>query len=226
METTTKLNEVADNPRSRRALLAGVVGGLGAWLVSAAQRAMPAEAAAGDPVLAGRTNSGGGLSTELRANTTKPTLRAVQLGGGNALRAEAKNGRAVVGTASFQGTGVWAYSPDHFGVFATSDTGTAVYGKTDHGVALVGDANPNFEDAAALVANGRSILRGHTTLSGDVAISAGLGSATLTWYGSGIPPAPALGQGLAVLFVHQVAGKAQLAVRFPTGAVQVIATEP
>ena len=59
MEPTPDLNEAADNPRSRRALLAGVVGGLGAWLVSAlAQRAMPAEAATGDPILAGRSNSG------------------------------------------------------------------------------------------------------------------------------------------------------------------------
>ena len=69
MEPTTKLNEAVDNPRSRRALLAGVVGGLGAWLVSAAQRAMPAEASAGEPVLAGRSNSGGRSMTELTANT-------------------------------------------------------------------------------------------------------------------------------------------------------------
>ena len=77
MESTTKLNEAVDNPRSRRALLAGVVGGLGAWLVSAAQRAMPAEAAAGDPVLAGRSNSGGRSMTELTANTpASPCERA------------------------------------------------------------------------------------------------------------------------------------------------------
>ena len=75
MEPTTKLNEAVDNPRSRRALLAGVVGGLGAWLVSAAQRAMPAEASAGEPVLAGRSNSGGRSMTELTANTPAISLR-------------------------------------------------------------------------------------------------------------------------------------------------------
>ena len=100
MASTTDLNEAADNPRSRRVLLAGVVGGLGAWPVSAAQRAMPAEAAAGYPALAGRSNSGGGFSTELRANTTKPTFRAVQLGGGQRpAPGEATSGRAVMGTA-------------------------------------------------------------------------------------------------------------------------------
>ena len=61
MESTTDLNEAAGKVRSRRVLLAGAVGGLAAWLAAAAQRAMPAEASAGDPVLAGRSNSGGRL---------------------------------------------------------------------------------------------------------------------------------------------------------------------
>ena len=124
MEPTTKLKEAVDNPRSRRVLLAGAVGGLAAWLAAAAQRAMPAEASAGDPVLAGRSNSGGGFSTELRANTTKPTFRAVQLGGGNALRGEATTGRGVVGIGGSQGTGLWGYSPDHYGLHTRTETGT------------------------------------------------------------------------------------------------------
>ena len=43
-------------PRSRRALLAGAIGGLGVWAASAIGRAAPAEAAAGDPIRMGRLN--------------------------------------------------------------------------------------------------------------------------------------------------------------------------
>jgi len=211
MEPATNLNDV-DNPRSRRAMLAGVLGGLGAWLVSAAQRAMPADASAGAPVLAGRSNSGGGFSTELRANTTQPTFRAVQLGGGNGLRGEATTGRGVVGIGGSQGTGVWASSPDHNAVFARTTHGTAVnaFALSSGSVGLAGTASGS--NSIALIANGQSIL------NGDVRITRGLNFDAMV-----TPSAPVGG---ATLFVHFVAGKMQLAVRFTTGDVQVLAVQP
>ena len=42
--------------RSRRALLAGALGGLGVWAASAIGRVAPAEAEAGDPIRMGRLN--------------------------------------------------------------------------------------------------------------------------------------------------------------------------
>jgi hypothetical protein len=175
---------------------------------------MPADASAGDPVLAGRSNSGGGFGTELRANTTRPTFRAVQLGGGNGLRGEATNGRAVVGTAGHDGTGVWAYSPDHFGVRANTDTGWAVAGfagDVHNSIALAGFAGPNGH---ALFCGGKSEFDGNVRIN--------LGALTLS---SNTPVAP--DPDYATLFATtSVSGKVQLAVRFPTGAVQVLSTEP
>ena len=96
MEPTTNLNEAVDNPRSRRALLAGVVGGLGAWLVSAAQRAMPAEAAAGDPVRMGQTNLASGTSTILQTTSPGTAYVVRQNGSGTAIRADSPQGHAAV----------------------------------------------------------------------------------------------------------------------------------
>ena len=218
MEPTTNLNEAVENPRSRRALLAGVVGGLGAWLVSAAQRAMPAEAAVGDPIRIGQTNSAGGATTELRANTTKPVFRAVQVGGGNGLRGEATTGRGVVGIGGSGGTGLWGYSPNHNGVFATSDSGFCVNARA-HGssIGLFGDAQGS--SSRALVTEGRSELNGNVTVSGQLTVS----PAMTLWETSaaGVPSA-----NQARLFARDSGGKTQLCVQFATGGVQVIATEP
>ncbi len=69
-------------PRSRRALLAGALGGLGVWAASAIGRAAPAEAAAGDPIRMGRINRAGTSTTELQSQTSQPVFRAVQYGRG------------------------------------------------------------------------------------------------------------------------------------------------
>jgi hypothetical protein len=124
MESAAKVSGTARQVRTRRAMLAGVVGGLGAWVASAAQRVMPAEAAVGDPIRIGRINGGGGSSTELRAASSKPVFRAIQGASGTALRGQATTGRAVMGTAGSNGTGVWAYSPDHNAVFARTFSGS------------------------------------------------------------------------------------------------------
>jgi hypothetical protein len=114
---------------SRRALLAGALGGIGAWAACAIGRVAPAEAAAGDPIRMGRLNKAGGTSTELQTKTSQAAFKAVQLGGGAALRGEATSGRGVMGVAGPDGTGVYAYSPDHYGVFArTADAGVGVFG--------------------------------------------------------------------------------------------------
>ena len=220
MEPTTNLNEAVDNRRSRRALLAGVVGGLGAWLASAAQRAMPVEASAGTPIQAGRSNSGGGFSTELRANTNQPTFRAIQLGGGTGLRAEATNGRAVMATAGNRGTGVSAFSPNHIGVLATTDTGIGVNARADglNSIALFGDARGT--NALSLLAQGPSHLEGDVTIVGRLFVTQ-----PLTIGQTAAPQMPSSGQ--MRLFARENGwGKTQLCVQFASGAVQALATEP
>jgi hypothetical protein len=199
METTTRLNEAVDNPRSRRALLAGAVGGLGAWLVSAAQRVMPAEAASGDPVRIGQI-SGSLSTTGLRARSGEPVFRAVQMGGGTGLRGESASGRAV---------------------FATTETGVGVNARASglNSVALFGDARGR--DALALLAFGPSHLDGDLTVVGRLFVTDPMTFSQT----SAAPRTPNSGQ--ARLFARDNGwGKTQLCVQFASGAVQTLATEP
>ena len=76
-------------PRSRRALLAGAIGGLGVWAASAIGRAAPAEAAAGDPIRMGRLNRAAAHRPNSRPVRSKRHSVAIQFGAGNAIRAEA-----------------------------------------------------------------------------------------------------------------------------------------
>ena len=183
---------VSNEPRSRRALLGGLLGGVGVWAASMVSQATPASAAAGDPIRMGRLNKASGTSTELQTSSSKPTFWARQLGGGHAIRAEATNGRAVMATAGSDGTAVWAYSPDHFGISVECPGGIAL----------------DAAGATAASFNGNMLLVGHQ----DIYPSADLIA----------PMAP-----LARLFVRDGGGgKLELCVRFQTGAVQVIATQP
>ena len=220
METPTGLNEAVDNPRSRRALLAGVVGGLGAWLVSAAQRAMPVEAGAGNPIVAGLSNSGGSFSTELRARTNKPTFRATQLGTGTGLTAETTTGRAVMATAGSRGTGVWAYSPDNVGVLAATDTGICVDARASgvNSIALFGDARGT--NALAVLAFGPSHFDGDVTVLGRLFVTQ-----ALTLGPTSAPPAPSSGN-VRLFAKDDGAGKTQLCVQYANGAVERLTTEP
>jgi hypothetical protein len=220
METTTRLNEAVDNPRSRRALLAGAVGGLGAWLVSAAQRAMPAEAAAGDAIRIGQITGGGAATTGLRAMTPKPAFRAAQMGRGTGIHGESTSGRAVVGTAGSGGTGLWGYSPNHIGVFATTDTGIGINARAvgRDSVAVFADARGT--NALALLAFGPSHLDGDVEVIGRLVVTQ-----PVTFGQTSAANAPNSGE--ARLFAKTNGwGKTQLCVQFASGAVQTLATEP
>ena len=63
---TTRAEPAPTPPRTRRALLAGALGGLAAWAAAAAARADPTAAAAGDPIRMGQFNKAGGTSTTLQ----------------------------------------------------------------------------------------------------------------------------------------------------------------
>ena len=231
MEPTTNLTEAVDKPRSRRALLAGVLGGLGAWLLSAAERTTPAMAGAGDPILAGRTTTAGTASTELRTGTTKPAFRAVQVGAGAALRGDATSGRGVMGTADSGGTGVYAFSPDGYGVWASTVSGYAIYAKTGHlkGPATAiraytdGPESISVEAIAlggpqsyAVVATGPSVFEGMS--ANQVTVNNWL---SLLNVGAQPDPLP----NAASLFLRATTDdKLELAIQFPTGPAQVLAT--
>ena len=190
---------------------------------------MPAEAAAGDPVRIGVTNTAAGTSTELVTSSTKPVFRAIQRGGGAALRADATSGRAVMGVAEGDGTGVWgsstlttgceATTAHGFGVggFATSTTpgqGIGVYGSAVAGAGVYGTSTGGYGVHAAgspfrpaLYVDGFADVDKHIEL-----------------YPSFDPPPPG-----GVKLFARVSGSPQklsLCVQIEGGPVQVLATEP
>jgi hypothetical protein len=81
-------------PRSRRALLAGALGGIGAWAASAVGRVdvKRTAAAVGDPVRAGMNTTAGSATTTVTNSSDDATLKAVNNGKGPALYGDADGG--------------------------------------------------------------------------------------------------------------------------------------
>ena len=210
---------IAQSPhqsRSRRALLAGALGGFGAWVAGAIARVQPAEAAAGDPIRMGQLNTAGDTTTTLRANSRGSAFRVVQHADGDGIEAStdgsfraAVNGRAsnrfgfgVTGTGGHVGVrgdgvfGVIGRSPRRSGVQGLTNSGFAIHGRTRDPEGFAG----YFEGKVFT-------------------------SRFLEFARDGRPSAPKADH--ARLYVRDDGtGNLQLVVRFATGPVQVIATEP
>jgi hypothetical protein len=200
-------HEVSNEPRSRRALLAGLLGGVGVWAASlVSQAAAPALAAAGDPIRMGRLNKASSTATTLQTKTSSAAYQVTQIGGGAAVKGVATSGRAIMGEAGSNGTGVWGSSLNHIGVHGRCWTGYGVWGEGDTGVAA-------FGDAVGVYAQGLLAARfsGPTYLNGYADIQVALVE----------PDAP--GGNVARLFSRQNAGETELCVKFSSGAVQVLA---
>jgi hypothetical protein len=275
---------------SRRALLAGALGGLGAWAASAIGRTSQARAANGDPVIVGVTTNTGTSVTKITNTDPGETaiwgLASNATGIGVGVRGEATApGYGVYGTCatgwgvfgnstsnygvhghstsshgvhgqSNSGVGVYASSSSNIGVYGTSTSDVGVYGSstatdqpaafgwsygTGTGVQGYSGTNPPAapsktgvfgyaaQDANAVGVRGESTngfgVYGKTTgtgfagyFNGKTFMSQFVEIAEMT-----TPAAP--GGARARLFVRDNAGKTQLCVRFPTGAVKVLATE-
>ena len=202
-------------PRSRRALLAGALGGLAAWAASTAARVSPAEAAAGDPIRMGRLNRSGGTQTVLQTDNSGAGLLVRQASGAPAIRGEATTGRAVVGVAEPNGIGVWGSSPNDVGVYGSTISGSGVLGAAEggrgvYGYSTTGTGVVGFSASGPYAGDFQGKLHVHGYQDIDEL--------------AGDPLAP--GPSMARLFARDNgSGKTQLCVRFPTGAVQVIAAE-
>ena len=128
-------------PHSRRALLAGGLGGLAATIAAALGRAGPAQAAAGDPlVLGSQTNNAGTADTQLLTNSAVIAFKLLQNGPGTALMGYATPAsgatRGVYGRtdssagfgvqarnagAAGAGAAIQAFGVNNTGIDATSD---------------------------------------------------------------------------------------------------------
>ena len=113
MDSTTNLIEAAGKVRSRRALIVGALGGLGAWATSAVgRRVSPAEAARAIHSCWERRTTLADRVTHLRSASGGPVLFVLQNGGdgagisvfngglgGPAIRATGNTGRAIEASA-------------------------------------------------------------------------------------------------------------------------------
>jgi hypothetical protein len=234
-----------DRPRSRRALLAGALGGLAGLVGGRLAGPSPAAAAAGSPLIVGsETNNAGTSDTQLIANSDVVTFKLYQQGPGTALmgytttttgttrgvygRVDSPNGDGIQGrNAGAAGTGaaIRAYGGNNVGLRATSDsaigvrgvslTDTGVSGHSDDWVGVGGTSVDGFAVWGESTNNYAGFFANHVYLGswidiGQVAIDPG-------------PPVGTLGR----LFIGDAGGdKLRLCVQFPSGAVQVLATEP
>jgi hypothetical protein len=157
-------------PRSRRALLAAAVGGLGAWVAAAATRVNPASAAAGSSLIMGsETNTAGTGNTQLAARSDYVGLKVLQYSPSTALmgyvsstvanadargvygRTNSPNSDGVQGRnagAAGTGAGVRAFGGNNPGLIATStsadSTATGVSGTADAGAGVRGNSTNNY----------------------------------------------------------------------------------
>jgi len=231
---------------SRRALLVGAVGGLGALAVSAFGRPQVAAGHDVDDVRLGGANTAT-TTTQITNSTT---------------------GQTVFSGVSSGGTGVLGQSNTSVGVYGNSGAGTAVYGLSNSGVSVWGDSSATNYPASLGRSYGNST--GVQGFSGIASIPAApaktgvYGSAAQDSASKGVWGSSPAGHGLhgssssgfAGYFAGKVytskfiemteisapaapgankarlflrvsgTGKTQLCVRFQSGSVQVIKTEP
>jgi hypothetical protein len=145
-------------PQTRRALLAGALGGVAATIAAALGRPAQADAAAGSPIIMGSsTNNAGTSNTILTTNSTVTAFQLIQNGGGTSLmgyvtpatgptrgvygRSNSSNGDGVQGrNAGAAGTGaaIRGYGGNNNGVYGTSDN-VNMYGVVGINTAINGD---------------------------------------------------------------------------------------
>lgn len=224
MTTQDRSLEPAAERRTRRAILAGAVGGIGAWAASLVGRAAPTLAAAGDPVVIGKFNRAGSAMTTLQGKSDVTMLRVIQNGGNGSV---AVSGLAPVwhGSGVLQ-TGILGSTANGYGVRGYAVRGNGVSGYTEGPASSSGVSGEAETDGAG--------VRGLSQFGAGVAGWSEFGyagyfdgkafAASLDMPESA-PGAPASNQ--ARLFVRDNgSGKTQLCVQFATGSPIVLATEP
>jgi hypothetical protein len=230
---TATLQPETQSP-SRRALLAGALGGIGVWATSAIGRASPMQAANGDPVVLGSGNLATALTGITNTSAGSTTLHCSSTGAGTGVSGSSQSGFGVRGESS--GIGVSATShrlvqPASLGQSLGNSTGvlgvsgsSAPTAKPKTGV--YGYANQDNTSSAVYGLSPLGVgIRGHTS-SGYAGYFEGR-VYTNAFYELGEianPAAPLANR--ARLFVRDNgAGKTQLCVRFRTGGVHIIKTE-
>ena len=231
---------------SRRALLAGALGGLGALAASAFARPSVTRAHDVDDVWLGHPNSSNFHTIITNAGDAETVFSAVSTHGGIALHGNSASGYAVFGESA-SGTAVVGSGTANVGVYGiTASSGfAATVGRSDNnGTGVLGASQGGGPAPAAKAKTG---VYGYaiqdtsaTGVSGESTIGVGVRGKATTGYAGyfdgrvfttryyelteiATPNPPVANR--ARLFVRDSAGKTQLAVKFPNGTVRVLATE-
>ena len=239
----TAVDRPESTTRSRRAVLAGVVGGIGAFLAAAVGRAAPARASDPNDVVLGSPNTAS-TTTSITNSTTNAAVFSAVSTSGIALRGESEFYDAIWGV---------------------SDSGAGVFGKSTNLIAVGGESNATSQPAVrgAALGNSTGVLgysgnqpnakpkTGAYGFADQDGTSKGVwgsspaghglhGQSSSGWAGYfdgrvltkkyhelveiETPSAP--GANHVRLFIRDNgSGKTQLCVRFATGAVKVLATQ-
>jgi len=244
---TASAPERATTTASRRALLAGALGGIGAWAASAIGRADPVRAE-GEVIHVGEEILTATSVTSLtNSANSADVFYASSTGGGAGLYGSSDSFIGVAGTSN-SWIGVRGVSTSYRAVFGTSTLGHGVFGYSSSSAraASIGQSGGESTGVEGYSGDGTPpAARPKTGVYGYAAQdshSKGIfGESPSGWAGfflgklytskfhelqeMSTPPAPGSNKGR--LFMRDNgAGKTQLCVRFSSGAVQVLATQP
>jgi hypothetical protein len=162
-----------DVTRSRRSLLAGALGGLGAWAASAVGRASPVHATNGDPLIAGATTTATATTslhntadfvTAFRVQSPSRAIEGLSTSG-YGVSGESSSSRGLNGVST-SGSGVVAVSTSGFGLDASSSTSFGVRARSTDYSAIY--AFNDAGDQAAISAHARGNSTGVIGASGSL----------------------------------------------------------
>lgn len=160
-------------PRSRRALLAGGIGGLAAFVASALGRPLPARAGTDGDVVLGATNRASATTiVEVGDLQGYPPAPMYPIGIYGRAGTPGLSAAGVYGW-SYSGTGVVGHSVESSGVLGVSSAAVAVRASTETGIGLFGSATTGY----ALSTVGRIAFR---KASGIVLLPVGQTSVTVS----------------------------------------------
>jgi hypothetical protein len=150
-------------PKSRRALLVGALGGLGAWAAGAVGHATPVRAE-GEHIAIGREYVTATSRTRLRNQTNNAAVfMAESTSSGNALQGISLSGTGVAGL-SVAATGIYGSSSSGVGVQAASTTGIALRARGRVRFSTSGVATIPAGSSSKTVTPGVSVSRGSFVL--------------------------------------------------------------
>jgi hypothetical protein len=175
---------------SRRALLAGALGGIGAWAAAAIGRASPVRAD-GTAIATGGEYTDALTPTGIVNNTNNANVfYAASDLGGIGVSGSSNTNAGVYGSSS-SSTGVKGFSSTNLGVYGTSTSGNGVIGDSSSGVGVGGTSNTNVGVYGTSNSNvGVFGASGAIDQAGSQGVSVGNSTGVQGYSGSSLP-APA-----------------------------------